>query len=336
MSSINSVSNTISESADYTHLLSQVVELENDTESSSKDLWIKMAGSLEVSGFEKKKIWAKVANDIEESLWSKHNKQTPREKFNWIRSGHYYRVGRRAGYVSDESEDKEIALGQTKNSSPSEYEKENYEYLKLISDTINFLKDVVAAKLKTNPFMSQITSKDVKLALHDWRAQLVIAEGFFDHKEKVPINTQHILLHQIATAASNNDAAHEYFRIREETHNLTSKQLSKYRDGKIKNRLAIFNPMDRVTAILWSYLGIQCKNESCRSWRVIELPGTGIIFKGGCLDCESRQEVTQPIKCNVCSVIFFEDDIAALTDKTTCPYCKEEFSSIVIDKIKTF
>ena len=327
----------ITESADYTHLLSQVVELENDTASSSKDLWLKMAGSLEVSGFEKNKIWAKVANDIEDSLWDKHNKETPREEFKWIRSGHYYRTGRKEGYVSDE-----IALGQSEivptgvETKVSKYEIENYEYLKLINDTINFLKDVVAAKLKTNPFMSQITSKDAKLALHDWRAQLVIAEGFFDHKEKVPINTQHILLHQIATAASNNDAAHEYFRIREETHNLTSKQLSKYRDGKIKNRLAIFTPMDRITAILWSYLGIQCKNESCKSWRVIELPGTGIIFRAGCLDCESQQKVAQPIKCNVCSVIFFEDDIEKLSDKTICPYCKEEFSSIVIDKIKTF
>jgi len=328
------VLSSITESADYTHLLSQVVELENDTSSSSKDLWLKMASTLEVSGFEKNKIWAKVANDIEDSLWDKHNKEVPREEFIWNRSGYFFRVGSETDYTKHENSS--TPPGEKKIVPPSEYEIENYEYLKLINDTINFLKDVVAAKLKTNPFMSQITSKDVKLALHDWRAQLIIAEGFFDHKEKVPINTQHILLHQIATAASNNDAAHEYFRIREETHTLTSKQLSKYRDGKTKNRLAIFTPMDRTTAILWSYLGIQCKNELCNSWRLIELPGTGVIFKAGCLDCESRQEVTQPIKCNVCSVIFFEDDIEQLSDKTTCPYCKEEFSSIVIDKIKTF
>jgi len=333
MSCLNSVSNTITESADYTHLLSQVVELENDTASSSKDLWLKMAGSLEVSGFEKNKIWSKVASDIEDSLWVKHNKETPREKFNWNRSGYFYRVGAETDYTKQEIVS--TPLGEKEIVPPSEYETENYEYLKLINDTINFLKDVVAAKLKTNHFMSQITSKDAKLALHDWKAQLSIAEGFFDHKEKVPINTQHILLHQIATAATNNEAAHEYFRIREETHTLTSKQLSKYRDGKTKNRLAIFTPMDRITAILWSYLGIQCKNEECKSWRVVELPGTGIIFRAGCLDCESQQKVVQPIKCNECSVIFFEDDIAKLTDKTKCPYCEEDFSSIVIDKIQT-
>jgi len=325
---------TITESADYTHLLSQVVELENDTSSSSKDLWLKMASALEVSGFEKTKIWSKVASDIEDSLWEKHNKETPRDEFKWNRSGYFYRVGAETEYTKQEND--LTPLGEKEIVPPSEFEIENDEYLKLITNTITFLKDVVTQKLKTNHFTSLIESKDVKLAFHDWQAQLKIAEGFFDHKEKVPINTQHILLHMIATMATNNEAAHEYFRIREDTHTLTSKQLSKYRDGKTKNRLAIFTPMDRTTAILWSYLGVQCTNESCKSWRVVELPGTGIIFRAGCLDCESQQKVVQPIKCNVCSVIFFEDDIAKLSDKTKCPYCEEDFSSIVIDKIKTF
>lgn len=293
-----------------------------------------MASTLEIDGYEKNKIWAKVANDIEETLWEKYNKETPREEFKWNRSGYFFRVGAETEYTKQENDSS--PLGEKKIVPPTEFEIENYDYITLINKTIDFLKDVALQKLKTNHFMSLVESKDVKLALHDWQAQLTIAEGFFDHKEKVPINTQHILLHMIATCSTNNEAAHEYFRIREDYHTLTSKQLSKYRDGKTKNRLAIFTPMDRITAILWSYLGIQCKNESCKSWRVVEEPGTGIIFRARCLDCDSQQRVQQPIKCNVCNVIFFEDDIAKLTDKTKCPYCEEEFSSIVIDKIKTF
>ena len=134
--------------------------------------------------------------------------------------------------------------------------------------------------------------------------------------------------------SSNNDAAQEYFKLRDKAHTLTSKQLSKYRKGIVKNRLAIFNPRDRVTAIMWDYLGIKCK--SCSSWRMVELPGTGITFRAGCLDCQDTTIVVQPIKCNNCAVLFFEDDIVKLDDKTKCPYCKEDFSPIVIDKMKTF
>jgi len=224
---------------------------------------------------------------------------------------------------------------------PTKYEVENYEYITLIYDTIKFLKDSALQKLKTNNFMSLLEPKDVKLALHDWRAQLSIAESFFDHKEKVPVNTQHILLHCISTMASNNDAAKEYFKLRSIYHTLTGKQLSKYRKGIVKNRLAIFNPKDRITAIMWNYLGIICKNinskkVTCNSWRMVEMPGTGIIFRAGCLDCQGTTTVTQPIKCNTCAVLFFEDDIEKLEDKSKCPYCKEDFSSIIMDKIQTF
>ena len=163
---------TITKSSDYNHILNQVVELENDISSSSKDLWLGMGHALEIAGFEKKKIWSIVAKDIEEKLWQKYNKDTPRKDFKWVRSGYFYRVGSKTEYVSDSDKD-EIALGQSKNSSLSEYEIENSQYINIILDTIGFLKDIALPKLKENHFMSSLNEEDDKviIALHDWDAQ---------------------------------------------------------------------------------------------------------------------------------------------------------------------
>jgi len=215
----------------------------------------------------------------------------------------------------------------------TEYEKENSEYIKIINDTIKFLKDVALQKLKTNHFMSLLNEEDDKItiALHDWKAQLEIAESFFDHKEKIPVNTQHILLHALGTMSSNNDAAEEYFKLRDKAHKLTGKQLSKYRSGLIKTSLAIFNPKDRVTAILWKYFGAQCKK--CNSWKVIELSQTSKTTKVSCLECENRFEVESTSKCNFCGFPFFDDELAFIKKGSTCPNCKEVLPEYLINHI---
>ena len=87
--------------------------------------------------------------------------------------------------------------------------------------------------------------------------------------------------------ASNNDAAVEYFRLRDKSHHLTGKQISKYRSGAIKSQLAIFNPKDRVSAILWNYFGAQCTNDKCKSWRVLQLSQMADSTKVQCQDCEN-------------------------------------------------
>jgi len=215
----------------------------------------------------------------------------------------------------------------------SKYEKENSEYIKIINDTIKFLKDVALQKLKTNNFMSLLNEEDDKItiALHDWKAQLEIAESFFDHKEKIPVNTQHILLHALGTMSSNNDAAEEYFKLREKAHKLTGKQLSKYRSGLIKTSLAIFNPKDRVTAILWKYFGSQCMK--CKSWKVIELTQTSTTTKLGCLECENQFDVESTSKCNFCGFPFFDDEISSIKKGSKCPNCKEELPEYLINHI---
>jgi len=214
-----------------------------------------------------------------------------------------------------------------------EIEKENSEYIKIINDTIKFLKDIALQKLKTNHFMSLLNEQDDKttIALHDWKAQLEIAESFFDHKEKIPVNTQHILLHALGTMSSNNDAAEKYFELREKAHQLTGKQLSKYRSGLIKTTLAIFNPKNRVTAILWKYFGAQCMK--CKSWKVTELRQTPATTIVECLECENQFEVDATSKCNFCGFPFFQDEISSIKKGSICPNCKEELPQYLIDHI---
>lgn len=218
------------------------------------------------------------------------------------------------------------------NSSLTEYEKENTEYLKVIKNTKIFLV-IAENKLKNNHFMSLLNEQDdkVTIALHDWQSQLDLAESAFDHKEKIPVNTQHILLHAIGTMSSNNDAAEEYFRLREKAQKLTGKQLSKYRSGLIKTSLAIFNPKDRVTAILWKYFGSQCMK--CKSWKVIEVSKISDKTKVVCLECENEFKVDSTSKCNFCGFPFFEDELTFIKKANTCPNCKEELPEYLMNHI---
>jgi hypothetical protein len=218
------------------------------------------------------------------------------------------------------------------NSSLTKYETENVEYLKVIKNTKKFLA-IAENKLKNNHFMSLLNEEDdkVTIALHDWQAQLNLAESFFNHKEKIPVNTQHILLHAIGTMSSNNSAAEEYFRLREKAHTLTGKQLSKYRSGLIKTSLAIFNPKDRITAILWKYFGSQCMK--CKSWKVTELSQTPTTTMVKCLECKNEFEVDSISKCNFCGFPFFDEDIAYVKKNHTCPNCKVDLPEFLINYI---
>jgi hypothetical protein len=242
---------------------------------------------------------------------------------------------------------------------PSQYEKENVQYINLINDTIELLRDIVLPKLKTNHLLSLLdgkTKKESELVFHDWKTQLVIGKSLFDHKEKIPPNTQHILLHAISTTAGNNSVTTEYYNQRIEAHKLTGKQLAKYRKGMIKSGgPAILEIHDRVIALLWNYMGVKCVK--CKSWRVRKLNIIGADLKGECLDCNNTMDVTQPFKCcNVdCQMLFYEDDMKKLaaklkkidtnnkniadkkltpSDKLSCPECEEIFTPLILGHIR--
>lgn len=297
--------------------------------------YLNLMHQLEIDGIPKEKISTigqKIV--IEKKRNIKKQQGASLEEIKKINIGSWwYDVAREENYINPKFSHPDATDAERKIVPLTEYEKENSEYIEIINDTIKFLKDIALQKLKTNKFMSLLNESDdkVTIALHDWRAQLEIAESSFDHKEKIPVNTQHILLHALGTMSSNNDAAEEYFKLREKAHQLTGKQLSKYRSGLIKTTLAIFNPKDRVTAILWKYYGTQCMK--CMSWKVVELSQTPITTKVKCLECENIFEVGSTSKCNYCGFPFFGDEIAFIKKGNKCPNCKEELPEYLINNI---
>lgn len=209
-----------------------------------------------------------------------------------------------------------------------DYSKENADYIQLIEDTVWFLQKSAIPKLKNNPFTSLLKKpNNITLFFHDWAAQLKLAQSCFNHKEKVPVNTQHQLLHLIATMSTHNEAASEFFKLRVQNNNIIGKQMTKYRKGAVKNVPALYKPQNRDQAMMWNYLGVQCK---CKSWRVIEYEG--FQFKSNCLDCKLITTYEHPIKCNNCSIIFYDEDIKKLKKK--CPQCKENFTPLTLKNIK--
>lgn len=211
----------------------------------------------------------------------------------------------------------------------TKYEIENESYIKVLKNTKDFL-DIAINKLKHNNFISLLDDDSkVILSLHDWQAHLDTANSYFDHKEKIPANTQHILLHCIGTISSNNDVAIEYFKLRAKAQHLTGKQISKYRSGQIKTTLEIFNPTGRTSAILWNYFGVSCTQ--CESWRVIKLSNKK--SKVECLDCKNIFEGNSAIKCNYCAFPFFEDEISFIKKGNKCPNCKNELPDYLINSL---
>lgn len=311
---------------------------------SLKIIYLKLLNQLLVDGIPRERVSAvgqKIIVDKKRSI--KRTDGASEDDVKKINIGSWwYDVVKEANFSFTPVTDKKIV--------PSKYEKENAQHIELINNTIEFLKDIALPKLKTKHFMSLLDSKKTKVVFHDWQAQLDIAKSLLDHKEKIPPNTQHILLHAISTLSSNNSVTTEYYKQRLEAHELTGKQLSKYRKGLIKKGPAILEVKDRIIAMLWNYVGIQCK---CKSWRVKKIDDAGNGVKGECLDCMKIMNVKQPFKCPNCDILFYEQDLDpfkndmkriesemqqdpnATPDKVSCPQCHEIFTPLMLNYIKS-
>lgn len=209
------------------------------------------------------------------------------------------------------------------------YRAENKEYIDLLENTILFFQRLVLPKLKNEHFTSLIKDKNVKIFLHDWKAQLAMAKSQYDQKIKVPVSTQHLLIHCIATMSSHNDASNEYFKQRMNNYSITRKQILRYKKSAIRGIPPLFKPQNRDQAMMWNYLGVKCQ---CKSWRVIEYDSFN--FKSICLDCDVIKTYELPIKCNNCTILFYDEHILELKGVTKCPHCKEDFTPLTLTNIE--
>lgn len=122
----------------------------------------------------------------------------------------------------------------------------------------------------------------------------------------------------------------------------------------LKDGPAILKIKDRVIAMLWKFIGIQCSK--CESWRVEKIPDTGNGIKAECIDCNNVMNVKQPFKCPNCDIVFYEEDLMPfihdmkriekenekhsndpdyVSDKISCPQCEEIFTPLILNYIKS-
>lgn len=319
--------------SDYVHLLNQVIELENEKELSSKDLWLKMGVALEVEGFEKEKIWAKVANDIEENLWNRYNQDIVREDFNWTRSGHFYRTGRKAGYVLD-SINEEIALGQSDNSYI--YTQNNSKMLLLCDNIINVCRsmkdkakdcdelEIIFGKKETGEFYKQqnVMIDNIKNAI--------------DNKTKIPKNTELFLLECLATVMGNTHKCGEIFQqvivmhMKEQGKFLTQKQATKFQTGGKQSQLYLLKPTNRDFALYEGYTGTRCIE--CMSFRV--RPKGDHTNDWECYDCGETFPPQHIAKCNNCQIPLYKERLQHVVKTGKCKNCtqKIDLPQVLIDQ----
>jgi len=309
--------------SDYTHLLNQVIELENEKSLSSQDLWLKMGVALEVEGYDKEKIWAKVANDIEETLWNKYNREITRESFKWTRSGYFYRVGTKAGYVLDSNNNDKIALGQPNNSSI--YTGNNSKMLLLCDSIIDICRTIKEKAKDTDNLEDIFEEKFMSEFYFQQNSFLENCKNAIDNKTKIPQNTELFLLECLSTVMGNANMCGKIFQevimmhMKEQCKFLTQKQASKFQSGGKQSQQYLLSPTDRDFALYERYTGTRCSK--CQSFRVRPQDNGN---KWECYDCGEILPKQHVAKCTHCQFPLFTERLRQVVESGECPNCKTE------------
>jgi len=318
--------------SDYVHLLNQVIELENDKALSSQDLWLKMGVALEVEGYEKEKIWAKVANDIEESLWNKYNQDVVREDFNWTRSGYFYRTGRTAGYVLN-SVNEEIALGQSDNSSINT---KNDKMVLLCDSIIDICRTIKEKSQNCDELENIFGKKEMREFYFQQETMMYNCKNVIDNKTKIPQNTELFLLECLATVMGNTNKCGLIFQevilmhMKEQNKFLTQKQATKFQTGGPQSQLYLLKPTNRDFALYERYTGTRCSE--CMSFNVRPSDHTTSWV---CFDCNNMMPPQHIPKCSDCHIPLYKERIQHIIKTHKCPNCKVkvDLPQIILDQV---
>ncbi len=140
----------------------------------------------------------------------------------------------------------------------------------------------------------------------------------------MPLNTQHLLLAEAATASSITHAGRGFMKLKHDEYEklgkfLTPKQIGKFQNGTIEEALPLFKPDSRDTAIFQKYVGIQCQ---CGSWRVEEKPEHTEDGKNlRCLDCRTDFFGKTVSKCRCCQIPLYKEDLVHIIKTNYCENC---------------
>lgn len=298
-----------------------VEELGGDVTPTLKQNYISLIDQLEIDGIPKEKISALGKQIIIEKKKQKMLSKgfEPED----ITVGRWWReVARQRGCTDTKYSSVDVAVAPPQNTSiNTKNKKPNIRFIDYLRRTKEIC-DIAIKKFEESEDITKILSdKQLNIISHEWENILNIAEDAFNEKTKVPLNTQHLLLTEAATASSITNAATTFQVIKQLYYAktgkfLTSKQIGFIQNGTVPKYLSLFKPDSRDTAIFQGYYGLAC--HKCKSWRVEKKA------KLHCIDCDFTFQEKTVSKCAHCQIPFYKERLVHIIKTGRCEDCNVE------------
>ena len=296
------------------------IEIEGEDDNITlKQSYINLMGQLEIDGIPKESI-STIGSQIittkkKNRLQGKAITESEVTVGTW-----WYVTAREQGYIDPHYSHPKNSKDDDTPKKPST--KINIRYIDYLKRTKEIC-DIAIKKLENSADIEKsLTIQQIKILNHEWNAVLDIAENAFNEKTKVPLNMQHIILLEAATASSITKAGETFQTLKLQEYNklgkhLTSKQIGKFQEGIIPECLSIFKPDSRETALFGKFSGFSCIN--CESWRV-----TGYPNNLSCIDCIHRFKEKSINKCWHCQIPLYKERLVHIIKTGRCEECNNE------------
>lgn len=172
----------------------------------------------------------------------------------------------------DHSKEDDDGGYQNRENSSISFEKENQEYIKLIDDTIEYLR-FVKKQLYTKSFVKYLDPIELDEFITVHSNTLDIGRNIFNDKRKDLVQTQSALVEVMMHATSTHSAG-EYLVKVKDMFEFTGKQALKILKGEIQNLHPLYDPQNRLDATRLGFYGQRC--DHCGSYRVKRIPTESI------------------------------------------------------------
>ncbi|GEM_PF-4015470 len=264
--------------AEYTWAIKQIHSSHGEVKK-----WILYAGQqLEMAGYPKDKISTKLRADIPEidpgyiseicspfgwtdSRFSKLGKESKDRQTDPQISSTCADQAQTNNGSNNPAPDSSLA-GPQGESGPagSGHLQENKEYILHLQQKVEFIEDL-QKKLRERPFLSLLDREQYSeyTFLADKAEEL--ARQAWDERQAIPVSTQFFLAQMVVHTTIKHGAA-EYMEKVKDIYGLTRKQVTKTLRGLVSEVHCIYEPTNKLEALMDGFYGKQC--ERCKSWRV--------------------------------------------------------------------
>jgi hypothetical protein len=227
-------------------------EIKGNKTATLKQYYINLMIQLEIEGFSKQQI-STVGKQIVIEKKSEKLKNIPKEEItigSW-----WYDIAKEQGYIDPHYSHPKNSKDDTSKKQSTKINIRYIDYLKRTKE----ICDIAIKKLENSADIEKsLTTQQIKILNHEWDSVLDVAEDSFNEKTKVPLNMQHIILLEAATASSITKAGETFqtlklLEYKKLGKHLTSKQIGKFQEGIIPECVSIFKLDSRDTALFGNF-----------------------------------------------------------------------------------